>query len=218
MFSQDIHKRALIFLIYFSSDLNVFVSFLSFTMNFSHRSKSVRQPAGCCLWCLWADRECSGRPEQRNKPWAPPAIKAHHPTLDQGGEKSVAQAITTIPWDFLFVQCAHLQHAKQKPGVIRVGTCRQNSKTAIKGVVNTREERGEKQNKKASHWHVKRFGTTAESKMYLTSVVNQQYMSLSRQRRRKDYPLLLLLWNTFSFNDKSVHHWWCFDIFLSSRN
>lgn len=90
-------------------------------------------------------------------------------------------------------------------------------KTAIKGVVNTWEERGEKQNKKASHWHVKLFGTTAESKMYLTSVVNQQYMSLSRQWRRKDYPLLLLLWNTFSFKDKSVHHWWCFDFFLLSR-
>lgn len=131
MFCQKIQSGTLIFHFFFalSQFFRLFLFFVPFAACFSCYSNSVRQPAGCCLWCLWADRECSGRPEQRNKPWALPAIKAHCIALDQerGKKKSVAQATTTVPWDFFFVPCAHLQHAKQKPRVIRVGTCIQNS-------------------------------------------------------------------------------------------
>lgn len=189
-----------------STYLKVFLSFLCFTMNFSQTSKSVRQPAGCCLWCLWADRECSGRPEQRNKPCAPPAIKAHHPTLDHGGGKKVLrkQLQPSHGVFFFFLFCVHICSMPNKS--LESLELAHADKTAIKGVINTREERGEKQNNNASHWHVKLLGITAVSKMCLTSVVNQQNVSLASQWRRKDHQLLLLLWNTSSFDDKSDHH------------
>lgn len=148
MFCQDIHSRALIFLIYFSSDLNVFLSFLPFTMNFSHPSKSVRQPAGCC--CVYEQIEnVQGGQNRGINPEHRLQLKPTTQHLTMEGEKKCCASNYNNPMGFFFLFSVHICSMPNKS--LESLELAHADKTAIKGVVNTREERGEKQNKKKLH-------------------------------------------------------------------
>lgn len=61
---------------------------------------------------------------ERCLPLKPPT---QHLTKGGGPRGVVAQAITTVPWEFFLFAVHFCSMPNKKPGVIRVGTRRQNS-------------------------------------------------------------------------------------------